>query len=394
LYSDKMRSLVFLPVAAVAVQVLETQQPAHAHVDYDGLRVTLKGIAEQTKSGKIDDLLTEQVRGILKTVEGDLMTALDVDRNNSQTSLNQAVESIRQCDQDRTTYFAEDYYNVLTQTNDARTDHLDCRAEERTKCFTRNSDCDAIDAIVKNINDNMCATPRFADGDSYEVNCFMNCISELMVSYHSDYMTGRALCRSDCECLTTKTSSCHGLQSTFEVTFCADLGHIQTECGAYRACRKTSEHAHRSTEAMVNQEESLFQAQRVALECLLCYGRAILDKALDYSHCDTLPPCSELTDCPTIDYPPPPDYIVCNEVHEKKPCEDDTYGPVSFEHSEYRTMLDNEGELDLVMGEISRNMCVPATDMCTQCLNPRKGELGDESLILSLDHEGGLVMEA
>jgi hypothetical protein len=372
-----MRAFLLLPVAA-AVQVLETHQSTHAHVDYDGLKQTLKSIAAQRKDGtKIDGESEDQIRKILQTVETTLMDALGVEARNSQYDLDAAVQRIRDCDVERTGWFANDLLRFDEDIVHKRGVHANCRSQEVDDCRRRNNDCDEQDALVCQIDNEMCVTPNFANGDSGDVNHFMNCMSDLVCKNHQTYVDGRTACRTSCSRLSSKTASCHHFQELLEASSCSREVAVQNCCASYRMCREREEQSYYNTLREELQLQQVLQTQREALECLKCYGHAILENRTSLDHCESPPPCCELEGCPIIVCPegadceeaPPLIRIPCNEPAHFHPCDD------AWLAREYVTEAGN-----WLAGEISRQRCDPCVAECQQDLCTVENNEGGFSL--------------
>jgi len=359
-----MRALLLLPVAA-AVQVLETHQATHAHVDYDGLKQTLKSIsAKQAAGKKIDADSAATVRAILEQVDGVLMTALGEEAEKSQADLQARIDAIRSCDTERAAWFGTDADGFQRYENAAYAagnDHGDCRGEENTACTDRNTKCDAQDGRVQAIDSEMCATPGFANGDTLEVNNFMNCMTKLVCDKYQAYVDGRTTCRTACADLSAKTAECHGKQGVFERATCTREAQVQNACKNYRDCRAREELAWYRTVKSEMELQQILQTQREALDCLQCYGRAILANKTSLEDCDQPRECCTLDGCPIVECPPGADcqvapplpFTQCNEPnHPVQPCDG--------------TWLQNSYG-DWNNGEISRQRCDPRVGSCETC---------------------------
>lgn len=372
-----MRALLLLPVVA-GVQVLETHQALHSHVDYEGMKVTLKELAaKRTGDNKIDETTVNAVREILAVVEGQLMDALKEDLKNQQTTFDDAIAAIVQCDTTRNTWFGDPFAAIFSATDQADQDHWTCRGQEVSVCENRNEKCNQQDGRVAAINGAMCPYPNFAGGDSSSVNDFMNCFSTLICDKYEAYVAGRNTCRGLCSSLSSKTAECGGKQSGYEAAYCDQEMNVATTCRIYRECRFAEETSYYNTLASTRQVESLLQTQRSALECLQCYGRAILDHNPSLDQCDTPPACSSLEACPEIIYQDPPPFIKCTQCSDKTPCGApfrERYNDAS--NGRPGNML--EGEIRRSCKNPEDDMCVPLVVPCTPCGVPVVGSGSSE----------------
>lgn len=380
-----MRALLLLPVVA-GVQVLETHQALHSHVDYEGMKTTLKEIAAaRTGDNKIDNSTVIAVRRILETVQVQLMDALKEDLANQQSTFDEAIAAIVRCDSVRNTWFGEPY-NAIGQTmTRAEQAFWLCKQEETEVCGHRNTKCNEQDARVSDLNGDMCPYPDFAAGDSGSVNEFMNCFSREICSRYEAYVSGRNTCRGLCSSLSAKTAECGQSQVVYESEYCTNENQIAGTCRIYRMCRMEEETSYYNTLALTRQLESLLQTQREALECLQCYGRAILNHSPDLSECDTPEPCKKLTECPEITYQDPPPFIKCTACSDKTPCGD------SFRNY-YGDFL--EGEIrrqGCLEGHGTEDQCVPEVVPCTPCNVPVAGS-GDSEC--DIETSGAVVPAA
>lgn len=361
--------MLLLPVVA-GVQVLETHQTLHNHVDYDGMKTTLKELAaKRTGDGKIEEDVIIAVRAILEQVDTKLMDALAFDLEQQQKTFDNAMRGIETCDDERNSWFQNDYPTVLQQETDTKKNHEDCRHQEIQVCTNRNTKCNHQDDRVAEINRVMCSYPNFAGGDSEEVNSFMNCFSALICDKYEAYVEGRSQCRGLCSDLAAKTSECETMQRRSEEAFCERNRRVEFTCKEYRDCRHTAETNYYTMLATTRQVESLLQTQRSALECLQCYGRAILGHERSLDHCDTPPDCKTLDRCPEIVYDDPPNFIKCTHCSEMTTCGDG-----------YRDTLYGGQAQDWLKGVISRkqNQCIPLVDSCTECNIAQKGSGSSE----------------
>lgn len=358
-----MRALLLLPVVA-GVQVLETHQTLHNHVDYEGMKTTLKELAARTGDGKIEDDVILAVRAILAEVDTRLMDALQADLEQQQQAFDAAIQGIQNCDDTRNSWIQDVYPGVLQQETDSKKRHEDCRHQEIQTCTHRNTECNLQDDLVSGINRKMCDYPNFAGGDSEEVNLFMNCFSALICDKYEDYVAGRAQCRGLCSDLAAKTSECETLQRRSEDAFCNRNREVAFSCKSYRDCRHAAEGNFNTVMGSTRQVESLLQTQRSALECLQCYGRAILNHNRTLDHCDTPPDCKTLDRCPEIVYANPPEFIRCTDCSEMTTCGD------SYRQHHYGAQAQ-----DWLEGIISRkpDQCIPLVTSCTECNVPTKG---------------------
>merc|ERR1719213_1145282 len=106
--------------------------------------------------------------------------------------------------------------------------------------------------------------------------------------------------------------------------YCAEQGEIHQMCHDYKLCPDREEGELSTVRATVEKWEDVMQAQRVALEQLICFGNHILDNNTELTGCDDLAQadCTSYTDSPTIIYPAAADRVNCTEPSTARlPCE-------------------------------------------------------------------------
>jgi len=361
-----MRALIgFLPMAA-AFQVMEQSTQLSADKDFEGLKASLKGIAARS-GGQIDANTINTVTKILDDVNTTLMDALEEDRKHSQNILNIARDGVHACDTDRNTWFGQDgswETHNTDVTNDGST-HATCRGLEAAEFRNMTTHCDTVDRQVSAFN--ICALPGdFSAGDNDQINTYICCLQTFFSNNRDTYYTHRQNCIDATNTHSSKRTECNGDQEEFEREFCHRETQVQNNCQSYRECRTREEtnwlKVTQETEAI----EEIFQAQRVALECLLCYGNKILANQTDLSSCETPTTCDSLSWCPTIVYEDTTNFTRCTEPvgNDNIPCA----GP--FEAQWYQ-VLSNEGADDFrtcteVTGQTGRPQAVPTTEWGVQ----------------------------
>lgn len=309
-----MRVLIFLPLAA-AFQVLDQTAQLGTHSDFQGLKDSLKSISAST-GGKINQTTIEAVQAILNEVNGTLMSALEADRNHTQHILNMARSEVEQCDVVRSNWFGDgmEWSRRNTNVSSEGTEHDNCRGEEANLFDAMTTACDTIDRQVANWE--ICPLPPglFAAGDNDKIDEYICCLQRFFTTNRPTYATRRQACINATNVHAAKRADCHTEQDQFERAFCSREVSVQNECRSYRECRTREETHWWIVYNDTKEVEEIFQAQRVALECLLCYGKKILSNQTDLSECETPISCQSLDWCPTIDYEPALDeFTNCTE---------------------------------------------------------------------------------
>merc|ERR1719454_2432770 len=147
----------------------------------------------------------------------------------------------------------------------------------------------------------------------------MNCLLAFMNDHKANFESKRQNCIDATNIWTAKTDECDGLQGDYEDEFCDRETNVQNTCNTYRSCRDRTQGTYHSILVQTEGLEDIYQAQRVALQCLLCYGEHILNNSTDLSSCDTPPDCASLSECPTITYTDLPSCIPCSEPDDDMP---------------------------------------------------------------------------
>lgn len=336
-----MRVLMgFLPMAA-AFQVMEHSTQLAAEKDFEGLKASLKNIAAKS-GGQIDQTTIEAVNMILDQVNTSLMDALEEDRSHTQNILNIARNGVIACDTARDTWFGtggtwETHNSNVTADAGA---HTTCRGEEATEFRNMTSHCDTVDRQVAGFN--ICDMPGdFTSGDTDAINTYICCIETFFTAEKGTYYTHRNNCIEATNTWSSKRSSCNDDQEEFEREFCERETQVQNTCETYRNCRTTEETNWLKVTQETQAIEEIFQAQRVALECLLCYGNKILSNETDLSSCETPTSCSSLSWCPTIVYDDIDAFETCDE-----PVGDDNIPCAATFEATWYLAYSNEAESD------------------------------------------------
>jgi len=342
-----MKVFAFLPIAA-AFQVMDTHTNMGVDVSYDGLKSTLKSIAnhQAANGGKIDPDTINTVTNILADINSQLLTALAADTNHSQTILNIAHAAVVQCDTDKGNWIAGGHATKNAGVTGDKGAHETCRGEENTECQNATNVCNTHKTRVCGWSH--CPVPTgFVNGDSDSIFEYMCCLETFFNNNRDHYYVERTNCIDATNVWQSKAAACDALQETFEVNYCTREQDVQTNCNTYRTCRDTEETDWYAIKAQTEDMLAIYRAQREALACLQCYGNKILSNTSDLSDCEELTPCDRLEPCPSIDFPPLPDWIPCTEpLFPNQPCDDATF------------ITENYGQYD--------NTCTPPKQ-CTAC---------------------------
>jgi len=319
-----MRTLLPFFAMAAAVQVPDSSVHEHLgpQLDYEGLKESLLNIHKASEGKKLDTGTIDAVQAIMTSINTTLITALDGDRNHTQTLLDLAVQRVIDCDTDRTGYFGTGcgWETENSDVDSAKNTHDSCRTDENTEYNNMTRHCGIVDRTVCTWTN--CGTmPSFTNGDSDRIEEWICCIQDFFDDYSPRYETERKNCIDATTIHAAKRVECHGEQDDFEEEFCSRERDVQSRCNTYRLCRNREEGSWETTTNETKDLEVIFQAQRVALECLLCYGNKILSNSTDLSDCESNAPCTTLSNCPQIRYDNITDFIPCTEpTHPNIPC--------------------------------------------------------------------------
>jgi len=347
-----MRAVAFLPMVA-AVQMMDTHNVVDVQADsnYEGMKSTLKSISVMQSKGDIDQNTIDTVTNTLKQINEQLIAALGEDTKHSQSILDSAEAQIIACDTTKNTWVSGAFDGHNTGVSNAQSAHHDCRQAaggEQENCQNATTHCDHLTAQVCNWNDCVAPAAGFGGGDTDEVNGFMNCIGSFFDTHKVDYYAKRQNCIDATNNLNAKVAECDGLQEDFESDFCQREDAVENACNSYRTCRNGAQSSYAKIKGEIEALEDIYQAQRVALECLLCYGNKILANSTDLSDCERETTCTALTACPVIVYDAIPPCIACTEPDAVRPCEG------SFINTYYATY---------------ESTCTPP-QQCTACSQP------------------------
>lgn len=368
-----MMSRILLPLSlfsvASAFQIAET----HEHVDYDGMKTAMVSMAKRAEKSGIDGDTVNAIQGFLNTITNTLVPALNQDKNDTQAILDAAVAAVNSCNAGKDTFVEEAFaqHNVAVST--AQSDHETCRTEEaRTFCDYK-STCQILEDRVCSWT--VCTIPSFANGDSDEVNEYMECLDTFFDTHRPErsYYTDRDNCVNKTGVHHQKTAECDGLQTSFEEAFCSRETDVADYCAEYEGCRCRKEKLWVSQEEQARDLENIFQMQFVALQHLECYGNQILaNESINLELCDQNNDCLTYDGCPQLVYPSPDPFIECTEPHAHFPCEPDF-------HNEFYAQYGGAAHSSAV--EISNGDCTAYTpvDDCTTCFHSPNVTIADFS---------------
>jgi len=291
------------------------------------MKATLLSIAEMQKKGEITPETAAIVEEMLDSIRGTMKEGLACDVNTTQNMLDDAVAAVAQCDTNRDTWFlGGSFANENEKVANASRDHSACRGVEAAECANSTAKCDAYTERVCNWRE--CKKPdsaRFAhdNDDIFEyLCCLQDFFAEEVPDMGASFYDDRWECQEAYDIWCAKALDCDEEQGDYERAFCRRETAVENTCETYRTCRNGAQASWAKVKENVIALEEIYQAQRVALECLICYGNSILNNATDLSSCEILPECTSLTDCPTIVYDDLPDCIKCQEPNHDIPCTD------------------------------------------------------------------------
>lgn len=320
-----MRVLAVLPLVT-AYQVNERSNTLDTSEGntYDSMKTTLKSISEMQKKGEINAETIKIVTDMIDQIRGTMKDGLACDVNTTQSMLDDAVAAVAQCDTNRNEWFdGAGFADENEKVSNASSAHYSCRADEQDECENSTAKCDAYVHRVKNWR--KCTKPagRFTH-DNDDVFNYLCCMSDFFDEQVPDsgatFYDDRWECEEAYDIWCAKSLDCDGEQDDYEKAFCRRETAVENKCEAYRTCRNGAQASWAKVKENVIALEEIYQAQRVALECLICYGNNILANSTDLSSCEILPECTSLTDCPTIVYDDLPECIKCVEPDHDIPC--------------------------------------------------------------------------
>lgn len=314
---------IVLPTAAMATSFAGPKQ----HLDFEAMADNFRSINQKQKEGQtINQNTFDSVRNFIGQISNVVKGALETDRDYAQSIYNKSKADVEECDSDRSSTKTHTVDPKTGEANKADSDWDTCKDEEQTAHDNMTHHCEDCDQYVSDWNSEHCAAVNFQNGDSDAVETYMTCICKFVEDHKDIYYEKRQNCTDATTMHTNKVAECGnpGLQADMDAAFCAEQVEIQTMCRDYKTCRGREEGELSGIKSTVEQWEDVMQAQRVALEQLICFGNHILDNNTDLAGCDDLAQadCTSYTDCPTIIYPAAADRVNCTEPStERLPCE-------------------------------------------------------------------------
>lgn len=317
-----MMSRVLLPLSLFSVastfQIAET----HEHVDYEGMKTAMVSMAKRAEKSGIDGDTVNAIRGFLNTITNTLVPALNQDKNDTQAILDAAIAAINGCNDGKDGFVADAFAQHNVDVTSARGDHETCRTEEAATFCEYKRVCQILEDRVCNWN--VCTIPDFTNGDSDEVNTYMECLETFFDNHRPErsYYTDRDNCMNKTGEHLKKTAECDGLQTSFEEAFCSRETDVSDYCAEYEGCRCRKEKLWVLQEESARDLENIFQMQYVALQHLECYGEQILaNESINLAACDKNNDCLSYDGCPQLVYGTPKPFIPCDEPYDNFPCE-------------------------------------------------------------------------
>jgi len=265
------------------------------------------------------------VKNFIYQISTLLKGALDTDEEYAQSIYNKSVSDVEACDTAREETLEGAVQNATDAANNSHTIWEECKEEEQIEYDNMTEHCKDVDDYVDGWNDEHCDPVDFSLGDSDAVEKYMICICKFVEDHKDNYYEKRWNCTEATQDHLDKKQECcnPGKQGNFDDAMCAEQAAIQQMCRDYKNCRDTETSEMDTTKATVMKWEDVMQAQRVALEQLICFGNHIMDNNTDLSGCDDLShtDCTKYTDCPMITYHEPAPFVPCTEPDESRlPC--------------------------------------------------------------------------
>lgn len=310
-----------------AVAMATTFSGPKQHLDFEAMAENFRSISvKQGQGEKIDQATFDQVKNFIYQVSTLVKGALDTDEEYAQSIYNKSVADVEACDTTRQEAFDGAVQNASDAANGSWTVWEQCKDEEQIEYDNMTEHCRDVNEYVDAWNDgDHCAGVDFTLGDSDAVEQYMICICKFVEDHKDNYYEKRWNCTEATQDHADKKQECcnPGKQADFDDAMCAEQTAIQDMCHDYKVCRDREEGELNVTKATVMQWEDVMQAQRVALEQLICFGNHIMDNNTDLSGCDDLSftDCTKYTDCPMIVYHEPAPFVGCTEPSEDRlPC--------------------------------------------------------------------------
>lgn len=301
-----MWKLFIVPTLAVATEQFGVKQ----HFDFEGMSTNFKAIsAKQAQGVAIDQATFDAVRGFINQISVAVKDALEGDEEFAQEVYDKSIVDVESCSNSSQAALDGVVQDATDAANLAHSNWVTCKGEELTEFNNMSNHCDRVDDYVRDWNtspNDHCATADFSGGDSDAVEAYMICICAFVEEHKDTYYDYRQKCIDATAVWVAKKQECcnPGLQSDMDDAFCLEQTEIQTMCHDYRVCWEREHGEHLTTKTTVEGWEDVMQAQRVALEQLICWGNHILDNNTDLNFCDDLAhtDCPYYTDCPAIVY--------------------------------------------------------------------------------------------
>jgi len=280
--------------------------------------------AKQSQGGAIDQATFDQIQSFINQISVAVKGALQTDLDHAQETYNRSIADVEACDTTRCEELANITRDETADADQAKIDFDNCKAQELIEYNNMTTHCNNVNNLVNGWNGNHCTVPDFSLGDTAAVETYMICICDFVETHKEDYYDKRQKCIDATTVHGNQVTDCHMDQGYMGNEFCDEQHAIQTMCHDYTQCRIREEGEHSTTVTMIENWEDVMQAQRVALEQLICFGNHILDNDTNLDGCqDTVhTDCLSYTDCPVVIYHSYAARMVCVEpAASRLPCQ-------------------------------------------------------------------------
>lgn len=319
-----------MPAVVAAVQITSP-----SHHDASQMRETFYNLAaaKANNGGKIDAATEEEVNRILKLVGENLMSALWEDRDAAQRAYNGSVAEVNKCNSDLTGSLLPVYEFRKTNTAADWEAFRTCLGGENDICRNKTEVCQDLDQYVCDfeicndhaLNNDMCVECKETTPTSSDLYNSLQCLINFDEQHYDTYIEKYNDCRQHKVDHRAKARECDGVQRQLEETKCYEQEYIWGACGTFNGCWNSAMSAYDTTESTTKDLENIFQKQWTALECLMCYGKQILEETTDLSVCENADPpvftCTHGSDTDRLVKPTTSLAICYYEPEVKEDCE-------------------------------------------------------------------------
>lgn len=321
-----------MPAVVAAVQITSP-----SHHDATQIRETFYNLAaaKANNGGKIDDETEASVNRILKLVGETLMAALWEDRDAAQRNYNASVVAVNGCNSDLIDNKLPVYANRQSKTGQDWAAFGECLDDENEACQNKTDICNDLDKFVCDmeicndspLNNVECVQCKEETPTHSELYTSLQCLIEFDERYYDTYIEKYNSCRQHKAVHRDWIQNCNQRQKMLEEQKCYEQEYIHDACDNFNTCWSGTTGSHSQIASTTRDLENIFQKQWTALECLMCYGKQILEDTTDLTVCENAPPpqfaCTPGSDTDRISGPGTTNSLaICYyEIEDKYDCE-------------------------------------------------------------------------